>query len=101
MLGDNSILDNTSEAKDSAEESQVYDQFSTAVLQVFMTEDDFSLNITKEEFVEKLGEDNYIGEILEYEYSEDENAAIVIIEDGENLYSYIVYEEDGTVERNY
>lgn len=101
MHGDNSVLDNTSEVKDSTEESQIYDQFSTAVLQLFITDEDFSLNITKDEFVQSLGEDNFIGEIIEYEYSEDENTAIVIIEDGENLYSYIVYEEDGSVERNY
>lgn len=100
LTGNNGVLTKANVAKERMEESNVYEQLSIAILGRYMSNEDFSINITKENAISELEKESFTENVVSYYYIPDKNIARIAIEKSGNYYFYKI-SETGSVERDY
>lgn len=80
LVGDNGVLNQAVNAADYTNEAQILEQLQFAATGLYMSNPEYSLDVSMEELKEDLEKENFSGNIVLYTYVRDENVGIVTVE---------------------
>ncbi len=101
IIGDNGILNQAINASDYTNESQILEELQFAATGLYMSNPEYSLDVSIEDLKKALEKENFSGNIVLYTYVRDEKVGIVTVEKNGEVFLYRIYEGNGKVEREY